>query len=262
MKSSLHWSRVILPWLLIGGTAIMITLGTLLPAAWLAPQLARATHGYVNLVDPEGSLWQGSATLVLAAGTDQSASTLLPGRLTWQTRFWPLFLGRVEIQLQHTEAMLDTVTFVATTRSAQLSAGSMNLPTALLTGLGAPFNTLDLQGNARLDWSDWRAVKQAIYGQLTLTVTDLTSRVSQIKPLGTYRAVLQAQGSQSTLALTTLKGPLTLTGQGNFGRNAASFRGSASAAPDQQASLAGLLNLLGRPAGDGSAILAYGATAP
>lgn len=260
MRAWLHRSRVLLPWVLIGGTATILTLGAMLPAAWLAPQLTRATHGYVNLVAPEGSLWQGSATLLLAAGADQSASTLLPGRLNWHMRFWPLFLGRMEIRLQHTQAMPEPVTFIATTRSARLSAGSMTVPTALLTGLGAPFNTLDLQGNARLDWSDWRAFEQVVYGQLTITVTDLTSRISQIKPLGTYRAVLQAQGSQSTLALTTVKGPLMLTGQGVFEGGAISFRGNASAAPDQQASLAGLLNLLGRPAGDGSAILAYGAS--
>lgn len=67
-----------LPWVLAGGLAIVVTLVALAPAAWIAPQFARATGGHVNLVDPEGSMWRGSGTLMLAPGADQSAATLLP----------------------------------------------------------------------------------------------------------------------------------------------------------------------------------------
>ncbi len=250
--------RAALPWIAAGGLAILLTLVTLLPAAWVTPQFAQATGGHVNLVNPSGSLWEGSATLLLAPGADRSASTLLPGRVEWHTQFWPLFTGRVRMQMRQTDAMPNAVTLDATLRGAVLSAGSMSVPASLLAGLGTPFNTLDLQGDVRIDWSDWRLFGNDAFGQMTVTITDMTSRVSRVKPLGSYRAVLQAQGAASTLDLTTLKGPLLMTGRGTFGPNQASFRGSASATPEQRDNLAGLLNLLGHPVGDGSVSLIYG----
>lgn len=49
------WSKRLvaaLPWLAAGGLASAITLVSLAPAAWVAPQFANATDGHVNLVDP------------------------------------------------------------------------------------------------------------------------------------------------------------------------------------------------------------------
>lgn len=253
--------RAALPWVVSGGVATLATLVALLPAAWITPQFAQATAGHVNLVDPDGSLWHGSATLMLAPGADRDASTLLPGRIEWHTRFWPLFMGRVRMRMRQTDAMPDAVTLDATLHGAVLSAGSMAVPASLLAGLGTPFNTLALQGDVRIGWTDWRLFGDHAFGQMTVTIAGMTSRISRVKPLGSYRAVLLAQGTMSTLDLTTLKGPLTLTGRGTFGPNLASFRGNARAAPEQRDNLAGLLNLLGHPVGDGSVSLIYGDTA-
>jgi len=254
------WRRCLAawPWAVAGGLASAATLAVLAPAAWIAPQFARATNGHVNLVDPAGSLWHGSATLMLAPGADRSASTLLPGRVEWRTRFWPLLTGRVRMQMRQTEAMPEPVTLDATWRGAALSAGTMAVPASLLAGLGTPFNTMDLQGDMRVGWSDWRLFGQDAFGQLTVTIDSMSSRMSRVKPLGSYRAVLQAKGSSADLDLTTTQGPLFLDGHGAFGAASASFRGTAHAAPEQQANLAGLLNLLGHPLGDGSVSLIYG----
>lgn len=194
MRPGLRRLATALPWVLAGGLATALTLVALAPAAWIAPQFARATGGHVNLVDPDGSLWHGSGTLMLAPGADQSAATLLPGRVEWTTRFWPLLTGRVQMRMRQTEAMPDAVTLDATWRGAVLSAGTMTVPASLLAGLGTPFNTLDLQGDVRLGWSDWRLIGNNAFGQLTVTIDSMSSRVSRVKPLGSYRAVLQAKG--------------------------------------------------------------------
>jgi general secretion pathway protein N len=86
----------------------------------------------------------------------------------------------------------------------------------------------------------------------------MSSRVSRVKPLGSYRAVLQSKGANADLDVTTVKGPLFLDGHGAFGAASAEFRGTAHAAPEQQANLAGLLNLLGHPIGNGEVSLIYG----
>jgi general secretion pathway protein N len=246
------WRRLAqaLPWFVVGALAVAITLIVLAPAAWITPQFAKATGGHVNLVDPAGSVWHGSATLMLAPGADQANSTLLPGRIEWQTAFWPLLTGRVRMRMQHSEAMPGPVTLDATRTSAMLSGGSLAVPASLLAGLGAPFNTLDVQGDVRLSWTDMRVLNQQAYGQLTVVLTDMASRVSRVKPLGTYRVVLDAQGASSTLEVTTLNGPLQLDGHGSLQGGRFTFQGTARSTPEARDNLVGLLNLLGRRVDD------------
>jgi general secretion pathway protein N len=250
-------ARAVLPWLLVGVISSGTVLLARLPAAWIAPQFARATQGHVNLIDPAGSLWHGSATLMLAAGQDATGATLLPGRIEWQTAFWPLFLGRVSMQMRQSEAMPDPVQVEATLKSATVTAGAIAVPASLLAGLGAPFNTLDFDGNVQLAWSPWRTFGTDAFGRLTVSLTDMSSRVSLVKPLGSYEVVVQAQGASSTLDLSTQKGPLLLNGHGTFSRTSMSFEGTASATPEQSDNLAGLLNLLGRPTVPGTVALTF-----
>ncbi|WGS49904.1 type II secretion system protein N [Paraburkholderia sp. D15] len=249
--------RAALPWLAIAVVSAAIVMLTLLPAAWITPQFAKQTRGHVNLVDPAGSLWHGSATLMLAAGSDLSTATLLPGRIEWTTAFWPLFTGRVRMTMRHSEAMPEPINVDATLRTATVTSGAIAVPASLLSGLGAPFNTLDLQGDVQLAWSDWRSFNREAFGQMTITLNDVSSRVSLVRPLGSYRMVFQAQGESSTLDLSTLKGPLMLSGHGTVSAASTEFHGSASATPEAHDNLAGLLNLLGRPSGPDTVALTF-----
>jgi len=254
------WMRRIaaaLPWLAIAGVACTAVLLVLLPAAWITPQVAKATQGHINLIEPQGSLWSGSATLMLAAGPDASGATVLPGRIEWQTAFWPLLAGRLHLRVRQTDAMPRPVTVDATFGGARLSASDMALPAALLNGLGAPFNTLDLKGSVHVTWTEWHLIHRNLFGRFDVRLNDMVSRVSQVKPLGSYRVVLQAQGAASTLDLSTLKGPLLLSGHGTLAGGGVSFHGEANSAPEARDNLAGLLNLLGRPTGTGTVALDY-----
>jgi general secretion pathway protein N len=254
------WMRRIataLPWLAVALVSCAVVLIVLLPASWVTPRFARATQGHVNLIEPSGSLWHGSATLMLAAGPDASAATVLPGRVEWHTAFWPLLAGRVRMQLLLSDAMPDPVRIDASFDGATVSAGGIKVPAALLSGLGAPFNTLDLQGDIHVTWTQWHLIRGNAFGGLTITLEDMISRVSPVKPLGSYRVVLQAQGAASTLDLSTLKGPLLLSGHGTIAGSGTSFHGEASSTPEARENLSGLLNLLGRPMGPGTVSLDY-----
>ncbi|PMS22701.1 general secretion pathway protein GspN [Trinickia dabaoshanensis] len=247
----------VLPWLVIALVSSGVTLTAMMPAAWITPQFAKATQGHVDLVDPSGSLWHGSATLVLAAGGGAGAGTLLPGRVSWDTAFWPLFTGRLKMRMRQTPAMPAAIEVDASARSSTVTSGEIAVPAALLAGLGAPFNTLDLQGAVQLAWTPWRLLGARAYGQLVVTLTDMSSRVSPVKPLGSYRVALQSQGDSSTIDLSTLSGSLLLSGHGTISANASAFHGQASATGEARDNLAGLLNLLGRPSGDGTVSLDY-----
>jgi general secretion pathway protein N len=241
------------PWFVVAGISVVVTLAVMLPAAWIVPQFAKSTDGHVNLVDPAGSLWKGSATLMLATGGGAGAAdgaTLLPGRIEWHTAFWPLFTGHVRMEMRQTDSMPDPVFVDAGFSGSTVSPGAIAVPASLLSGLGAPFNTLNMEGNVRLIWTEWRMLGHNTYGQVIVTLDDMASSVSRVKPLGSYRVVFQAEGQAGTINLTTTSsGPLLLSGQGTVSKTSSAFNGAATATPEARENLAGLLNLLGRHTG-------------
>jgi general secretion pathway protein N len=80
---------------------------------------------------------------------------------------------------------------------------------------------------------------------------DLVSRLSTLRPLGSYRMDVRAEadGNTTTLALKTLSGRLQLQGQGQWVGGRLRFQGVAEAAPDSEAALNNLLNIIGRRQG-------------
>jgi general secretion pathway protein N len=82
-------------------------------------------------------------------------------------------------------------------------------------------------------------------------LNDMSSRVSSIKPLGSYRLAMDWNGQQAALALHTEKGPLLLSGAGKLDHGRFQFFGRAEAATGKEESLANLLGLLGQRRRDG-----------
>ena len=68
------------------------------------------------------------------------------------------------------------------------------------------------------------------------------------------RALALQGGAVTTLKLQTLEGSLQLNGDGEWSATRLHFVGTASAAPERQAALANLLNIIGRRNGDRSII--------
>ena len=79
----------------------------------------------------------------------------------------------------------------------------------------------------RLGWSDWRLIGNNAFGQLTVTIESMSSRVSRVKPsVRTARAA--GEGAAADLDLSTTQA-LFLDGHGTFGPGP--FRGTAHSAP-------------------------------
>ncbi|WP_347556835.1 type II secretion system protein N [Robbsia sp. KACC 23696] len=245
---------------LVAVLAVLLTIGILLPAAWVAPLATRYTQGRLELVDVTGSLWQGSAFLVLAPGGQPDPSlpstdgrsgapmlmaARLPYRILWQAAFWPLFTGEVRLDVREDRPLSEKVRVVAGLNGATVSAGGIAVPASLLSGLGAPFNTLDLQGDTRLEWTEWHLLRSGAYGQLTVMLADMSSSVSRVRPLGSYRAIIRANGAGIALQLSTEKGPLFLSGSGDGNAAGFQFSGQARSGDEAKANLSGLLSLLG-----------------
>ena len=241
--------------------ALLGALFTLLwfaPASWLAAALLQLSQGRVELAAPQGTVWSGSARLQLSGGAGSHDASALPGRMSWRLR--PEGLGlRAQVNA-------DCCTPQGLTLHAQARIGGFvlgvddaasNWPAALLSGLGTPWNTLRPEGDLLLQSQGLRVEmlqgRVALAGSATIDARDMSSRLSTLRPLGSYRLALQG-GAVTTLKLQTLEGSLQLNGDGEWSATRLHFVGTASAAPERQAALANLLNIIGRRNGDRSII--------
>ena len=250
-------------WALAGallGLLLVVVAGA--PARWLAGALARASGGMVLLAEPQGSLWSGSARLVLAGGAGSHDSTALPGRVHWRLRpGWGALALRLNADCCTPAGPLD-LRLSPRWGGARLAVADAHSvwPAALLAGLGTPFNTLQPQGELNLSTQalalQWQAGRASVQGQADVTLRQLSSRVATLRPLGSYRVQLRG-GDTPTLALSTLEGPLRLSGEGQWVGQRLRFQGEASAEPGLEGALANLLNLLGRRQGE-RALMSFG----
>lgn len=90
-----------------------------------------------------------------------------------------------------------------------------------------------------------------ILGAMNLEINDLASRLSPVKPLGSYDAEVEWRGSQATVMLKTIHGPMLLSGSGEINNGRLQFSGTARAEAGQEQRLANFLNLLGQRSKEG-----------
>ena len=238
-----------LAWIALTALAVLVTVLAFLPAAWLGPLVERQTGGRLTLGDAQGTLWRGSAFVGGAPGEGGSVTPLLPGRFSW--RLSPLVLfGDVSMDLANDQALAQPVHVSGSWSQWQVSAGQLRLPAAGLAGLGAPLNTLALTGTIKLSWNLLDIARQGntvtVSGRTVLSLTDMGSRMSPIKPLGTYEMAMDWHGQRADVVLRTVSGALLLTGNGALENGRLHFSGQAAAADKYEDTLGNLLNLLGQ----------------
>jgi len=224
------------------------------PARWLTEPIRQATNGRVELLAPQGTVWNGQAWLTLTGGENSHDRVTLPSPLAWTVQ-WPTALA-----LRAPCCLMEPLTLRWqpgwSTQVVHVPAHQSQWPASLLMGLGAPWNTLQLHAKLALStpglmWQ-WQADRGPRWqGSAMLDVLDASSRLSTVRPLGSYRLSAhwpdaQATPSEPTVQLTTLGGSLLLDGQGQWLGGRLRLQGEATAAPGREDALNNLMNLLGR----------------
>jgi general secretion pathway protein N len=220
------------------------------PARWLTAILQQGLNERLLFEDARGTVWNGSARLVLGGGSGSTDSATLPGRLKWVIR--PTWSGIVA------DLQADCCTPQPWRWSLAPRWGGVNLtladslsqwPARWLTGLGTPWNTVRAEGQLVLSTQglsvEWVSGRLLIEGRAQLDATQISSRLSTLKPMGSYRVTLVG-GATTSLALETLEGSLQLSGSGQWVGSKFRFDGLASAAPERLDALSNLLNIIGR----------------
>ena len=243
----------------VGATALVMA-----PAQWLASAIAQATGERIVLAEARGSVWRGQANVVLSPGPAAGIARIgLPEVLSWQLSPWKLLTGAVDLTLAHPSALLQPLQLRADLGGrVELLATTVRLPASVLAGIGAPFNTIRPGGVVSLAWQRLEIQDGRMQGDIVGEWQFATSALSTVAPFGSYRLLAEGGFPGTRLTLSTLSGPLELTGdgtideQGNF-RFAGRARAQSGVDASTRAQLAGLVLLLGRRDGD-SAILSFG----
>ena len=278
-----------LGWGLIGTVAgAVLALAAYAPAAWLARAAASATSERLLLADARGTVWQGSAVVVLTGGAGSRDASALPGRVHWSLGLDGAALG---LRARHACCIVDEMRLRVVPGLTRLRlellpvpAGSGNSnaggvgksighwPASWLAGLGTPWNTLQPSGTLLLS-SPGMQLEQVqgrwlFSGRADFELAQIASRVSTLAVLGSYRVTISGEGAQgsggpaqggaASIQLSTVSGALQLQGNGSLlGTGSGSrlrFIGQASAAPGSEAVLSNLLNIIGRRQGAVSVI--------
>jgi general secretion pathway protein N len=246
-------------WAAAGGcTGALLAMLAWAPASWLAYAVGSATGERVQLADARGTVWSGSAVLLLSGGPGSRDASALPGRLRWEIGLSPALAAQLRVQhpcCQEAPAVLGLRAGIGTwalTLPAQ-PTGLGVWPAAWLEGLGTPFNTLQMSGTIRagttgasLEWAEGRLRMQ---GSVQFEFADVSSRIVAVDTLGSYRLVLAggaAQPDAPELSVQTIQGPLQISGSGRWTGSRLRFAGEASAAGGSEAALNNLLNVIGR----------------
>ena len=251
----------------IGGAVVgtAAALVAFAPAAWLAGSVASATGQRIVLADARGTVWAGSAVVVLTGGSDSRDASALPGRLAWT-----IGLRGLGAEVRATQACClngDVVLqvkpgFGRTSYTLVPPSGWVaQWPTAFLGGLGTPWNTMQLGGTVRLV-SPGMTLESVqgrwlVTGRADVDLVNVASRLTTLDTLGSYRMSLTGDPANpgiSALQLSTQEGALQLSGNGSWGPAGVRFRGEARAAPLEEPALSNLLNIIGRRDGARSVI--------
>jgi general secretion pathway protein N len=228
------------------------------PARWLTGAVQRATGERVLLNEPRGTIWNGSAQLLLAGGPGSTDAAALPGRLDWRLRpRWDGLFAQLEAGCCTPQPLELRLRLRWSGAQVVLADRRTEWPAALLAGLGTPWNTLQIEGDLLLATHElsveWVQGRLAIAGRAEVRAQRLSSRLSTLRPMGSYRISILG-GATPALQLDTLEGALQLSGSGQWVGSRLRFSGTASAAPDREAALSNLLNIIGRRSGARSLI--------
>ncbi|MCR4347281.1 MAG: type II secretion system protein N [Sulfuricaulis sp.] len=232
-----------------------------LPASWFAWGLNRYTQGAVRLDPIAGSLWGGNGRLVIYYPTTTPHDF---GQAEWGINPLWLLTGRVQLSLQTSNQDRQIKTTIGIARNSfTLKDTDIALPASFVAQLYAPLSLISPQGKVRISAEGLTLSPDRVEGTATLEWLNAGSSLSNVQPLGDYRLDITGAEMNANLKLTTLRGDLEFTGQGQWQPQTGQVQITGSATPRARADeLDSLLKMIGTDQGGGKRALMMNSSYP
>lgn len=229
---------------------VLIVVIAYFPTRWLSATVAKTTSCQVAVLQPEGTLWKGSAQLGVSdiqPGASEICRTpqISSERFAWTTQCSIANLNcKWIIQYPNAAKPLELTVHPS---AIMLGSNHIELPPNVLEVAGGLMRSLHLSGKLAIRWEDliWDSSPR---GLVEVRFLNVASPVSPVKPLGSYSLTLQIQ-QELTLNFSTINGPLLLTANGIIEKGRLSLQGEATAPQESIDSLIGLLSVIGKKDG-------------
>jgi hypothetical protein len=221
-----------------------------MPASWFAWTLNRFTSGTVRLDPITGNLWRGNGRLVIYYPQTVPHDF---GNAEWRVNpFW-LFTGRMQVRWQTAapETHIDTTVRLGADEVHLLDTEAL-FPAEFISAFYSPAALISPQGQVRVHLDKVSLGRNGLEGKGEILWQGAGSSLSSVQPLGEYRLEITGEGKTATLKLSTARGNLELTGQGQWQISTGQIQFTGSATPRERMSeLEPLLKLLGNDQGGG-----------
>jgi general secretion pathway protein N len=184
-----------------------------LPAYWADWLLNRASHNAVRLQQPEGTLWDGSGTLViLSAGQEQ-----LQVRIAWELQPLWLVSGKIQARLRSRDSNPAlNATLRIGYRHVALREVEATLPVSLLSAFNPAIDIVAPSGRLQITTPEATLTPSGLEGAIQLTWLDAGARMGGLSEVGDYRLLVNGRGATADLRIETLRGDVGVTAQGEW----------------------------------------------
>jgi len=229
--------------IVLGLVAFGIILVVTMPASFIASQIAPALPPQVSIDGAKGNMWSGEASVRAAPGgvpiTIEKVQwrfkpeRLADGKIAFDTSAASGgFEAKMELQRDGTRWHV---------RDLHIDGDASGFATVFPILSAYKFSGPVTATAASLDGND-----REVWGEVKIEWRDAGTALSQVRPLGTYRAEWHADGASGRINVATLMGPLRVSGAGTTGTPARlDFSGEAGADSSAGLSLDPLLDQIG-----------------
>lgn len=237
----------------LGLAAYSVFLVATIPAAYVAAQVTSAMSARLELGDAQGTLWRGSVRARIAP----SRGGKVVDRIEW--RFVPARLAAGEIAFALRASAGDLTASAEAARGFshwRLRDAKAEGDASALASFIPPIAPWQPAGKVSLTAPSLTFEGRDLYGTLDAEWRGAAVGLSEVRPLGSYRATWRAENGPGRIVVTTLQGPLRVSGEGTTtpGLRIA-FSGEARGEGDAAKALEPLLDLMGPRRPDGARAL-------
>ncbi|HET7402103.1 MAG TPA: type II secretion system protein N [Usitatibacter sp.] len=242
------------PLVLLGVVAYAAFALATMPARFAAAQLEDRARNAVHIADASGTVWHGAAR----AQVDAGGASIVLDNVAWRWLPAELASGKLAFAIDARAGDAQLNGTVARSLALWHASGTLDAAAAFAATAYPLLGTFRPEGRitARSDgiaWNDREARGEAVAEWRAAAIA-----LSDVRPLGSYRVKLQADGAAMKLDASTLEGPLRIVGQGTVTPpGAVTFNGEARAEGPNARALEPLLGMLGPKRADGAHTLQW-----